>query len=197
MPNWCQNILDVEGPEEDVRNFKQAANGPTQTYNEFGNFSGNSWPVHDDIRLKAIVESMPDPGPTEVFSFHALYPVPDDVRRMPYDSHRARELASLLGREVRGGGHEWENTHWGCKWGAQDAELVSEESAFLQYSFDTPWGPPMEFLEKVSKDWPTLCFTIDYEEPGMGFGGSAEFVEGDVTSSEERSIDWEDESVDE
>tara|TARA_Y100001970_G_scaffold259516_1_gene340565 strand:- start:8637 stop:9239 length:603 start_codon:yes stop_codon:yes gene_type:complete len=197
MPNWCTNTLSVEGPAEDIRRFKVTASGPTQTYNEYSGLNKTNpdkpWPINDDIRLRAIAESLPEPGPVQVFSFHALYPVPDEVRRLPYDNRQAKEVGALIGLTPTYGGHAWENAHWGCKWGASEPELFQEEDSFLQYSFDTPWGPPMEFLEKVSSDWPTLSFSIDYEEAGMGFAGNAEYVAGEVTASEEREIEWEEE----
>jgi hypothetical protein len=91
------------------------------------------------------------------------------------------------------GGYNWESQHWGCKWGASETSLECEEDTFLSYSFSTPWGPPIEFLHKVSKDWPTLSFEIEYEEPGMGFAGRSVFDEGEVSFAEEWEPEYEEE----
>jgi len=193
MPNWCMNKLNISGPERDIHLFKTKANGPVQSYNDYIPRNGGAWPIHDDVRLKALSESLPEPGEPSVLSFHALYPVPDDVRRFPYDDTRAKEVGERVGCVRAYGGYNWEQQHWGCKWGASEPELQCEEDSFLSYSFDTPWGPPMEFLKKVSEDWPTLSFEVEYEEPGMGFAGKTEFENGEITLEEEWEPEYEDE----
>jgi len=196
MPNWCQNTLNISGPAEDIQKLKVTANGPVQSYHNYHGTRGE-WPVHDDVRVKALAESLPEPGPASVFSFHALYPVPDEVRQLPYDSTHAKKVAEQIGRVCAYGGYTWENEHWGCKWGASEPELHQEEDSFLQYSFETPWGPPMDFLKKVSEDWPTLSFEVEYEECGMGFAGKTEFENGEVTSEEEWEPKYEDDEEEE
>jgi len=194
MPNWCMNKLNISGPSEDIQKFKVTANGPVQSYHNYLTHAGNAeWPIHDDVRVKALAESLPEPGESSVFSFHALYPVPNEVRQLPYDCNQARKVAEQIGRVCAYGGYTWESQHWGCKWGASEPDLQCEEDSFLSYAFDTPWGPPMEFLKKVSGDWPTLSFEVEYEEPGMGFAGKSEFYNGEVTSEEEWEPEYEEE----
>ena len=55
----------------------------------------------------------------------------------------------------------------------------------------------MEFLKKVSGDWPTLSFEVEYEECGMGFAGKSEFENGEITSEEEWEPEYEDEEEEE
>mgnify|MGYP001161060330 CR=1 FL=1 len=92
-------------------------------------------------------------------------------------------------------GYEWENSNWGCKWGGSEAELTEREEGMLGYTFSTPWGPPMGFMEKVIKDYPELCFELEYEEPGMAFAGKTEWSGGELTFEEswemEEDSDWE------
>ena len=68
-------------------------------------------------------------------------------------------------------GHDWEVKHWGARWGACDVELVDEGPLYICYQFDTAWGPAVPFIENVCKQWPTLTFILDYDEPGNGFKG--------------------------
>jgi hypothetical protein len=197
MPNWCSNSLSVTGSEDDIRRFKLKANGPEQSYHDY-NAHGVSWPIHDDVRLKALYESMPESGESSVFSFHALFPVPSEVRQLPYDTARAKKLADrlCLTRTHVLGGYDWECANWGVKWGASNPDLQEDEDSFLQYIFDTAWAPPLDFLKKVSKDWPSLTFGLDYEEPGMGFAGEVEIWNGEETSHEERELEDEEEDSD-
>ncbi len=196
MPNWCMNTLNVSGPKDDIAKFKNKAQGPTQTYNDIRE-TQSKWPIHDDVRLKALCESLPEEGPVATFSFHALYPVPEDFRRFPYDCRRAREVGEAVGEPREYGGYTWESNNWGCKWGASESELVEEEDSFLQYVFDTPWGPPSDFLNKVSEDWPSLCFELEYEEPGMGFAGRSEWYDGDFQGEDTWELTHDDEEEDE
>lgn len=176
MPNWCQNYLDITGPPEDVARFIEKAEGPRQNYNEI---SGSVWPLHDDIRVRARISVTPEPGDVSVFSFHSLYPVPDEVMRLPYDDNTAIKIGELLGISVEHGGYRWESNHWGCKWGACDVDISERGEDYVQYMFNTPWGAPMDFFNKVAKDWPTLTFSLTFEEPGMGFAGEATWELGE------------------
>ena len=93
----------------------------------------------------------------EPLNFHSLVPVPDELLKAGYDK----------------AGYDWEKANWGCKWGACNAELVDEEKRWLVYQFDTAWSPPVEFIERAAKLWPTLTFLLEYEELGMCFKGIA------------------------
>ena len=94
-----------------------------------------------------------------VLNFHSLVPVPDEVLKAGYES----------------AGYDWERANWGCKWGADNAQLLDEGGTCLIYEFDTAWSPPMEFLKAVAKQWGALQFVLDYEEAGMGYKGLAKF----------------------
>ena len=192
MPNWCWNKLSISGPQEDIQKFKVTANGPVQSYHDYRSRNGE-WPINDDIRVKALSESLPEPGETTIFSFHALYPVPDEVRQLPYDCSHAKKVAEQLGRACVQGGYGWENANWGCKWGASEPQLEHAEDSLLSYTFDTPWGPPISFLTKVCEDWPTLCFELHYEEAGMGFAGDAEFYDGEFQGENTYEMELEEE----
>jgi hypothetical protein len=193
MPNWCTNTLNVSGPESEVQRFKLKANGPTQSYNDFFAGSKRGWPIHDDIRIKAKVKLLPEEGEPAILSFHALFPVPEDFRRFPYDDARARQIGEAVGEERKSGGYGWEQANWGIKWGATDTELHEDQGTFLQYSFSTPWGPPEEFFNKISEDFPELQFELKYEEGGMGFAGEIVWDNGEQSTNEDWEIEWDEE----
>ena len=61
---------------------------------------------------------------------------------------------------------------WGCKWDALDSEVyVDTDQKFAEYSFNTPWGPPEEWLFVVSKLYPNLEFTLWFDEESHAFRG--------------------------
>ena len=94
-----------------------------------------------------------------VLNFHNLVPVPADVLQAGYEAQ----------------GYDWENNHWGCKWGACHGELIDDNGSEVFYSFDTAWAPPIAFFTALAKSWPARTFILEYEEPGMGFKGLARF----------------------
>jgi len=42
-------------------------------------------------------------------------------------------------------------------------------------NFDTAWGPPIEALKNLAEKFPALTIDLKYFEPGMAFGGVANF----------------------
>jgi len=94
-----------------------------------------------------------------LLNFHSLAPVPEEILGAGYDN----------------AGHLWEAQNWGCKWGASQVRIIDEWDGLVVYEFDTPWSPPIPFLEKVAKQFAGLTFLLDYEEQSMGFKGIAKF----------------------
>lgn len=95
-----------------------------------------------------------EPNP---LNFHGLVPVPEEVLKAGYNS----------------AGYNWEKDNWGCKWGACHTRILEEDVDRIIFDFDTAWSPPVEFMERAAKLWPTLTFILQYEELGMGFKGIA------------------------
>lgn len=191
MPNWCQNTLAIDGKKEDVKRFRLKARGHAQTYNSV-TYSKEAWGGFDDIRIKAMIKTLPEPGEVSDLSFHALFPVPEDIRRFPYDDGQANKVREMLGLPPSIGGYTWESRYWGVKWGASDVDMHDEEG-YLEYSFSTPWGPPIDFLNKIAKDFPELGFRLTYEEHGMGFAGESEWDNGMATGHSDWEIEYSEE----
>jgi len=66
--------------------------------------------------------------------------------------------------------YDWSVSNWGCKWDASVYEYWYEEEAdHLYISFDTAWGPPTVFYDKLGE----MGFEVRafYREEGMGFAG--------------------------
>ena len=75
--------------------------------------------------------------------------------------------------------YKWRLHHWGCKWDIR-AELVDQKEDELDYSFDSPWSPPVEFILNVSTLYKRLNFNLEYDEPGNDFAGKLECAEGQI-----------------
>ena len=136
MPNWCENILVVEGPEAEIAAFKEkAAAAPAEnTTSEVA----------------------------EVLKLENFIPVPADVAEVAYGN----------------GQDDWEIEHWGCTLGAINSAITTELENRVHYVFQTPWTPPLAFMEQVSRDWPSLRLMLGYVETGCGFLGIAKVAAG-------------------
>lgn len=132
MPNWCENVLTIEGPKEQIKRFKNKAKSTKQIKPE-GTETFEEYTLNEDFKLGSII------------------PAPEDIGDNWY---------------------QWNIENYGCKWDCT-GELNHEEETKLEYYFDSPWSPPIEWLVKTSAKFPKLCFTLNYDEPGMGFKGEA------------------------
>lgn len=83
--------------------------------------------------------------------------------------------------------YSWNNANWGTKWEACEPKVTQHSDNFITASFNTAWGPPLPFYDKL-KD---LGFTIKgyYYEPGMAFCGLWDDGEDDYYSIEGNS-EW-------
>lgn len=79
-----------------------------------------------------------------------------------------------------------ELAEWGCKGGAYNAERrptspSQDETGVAEFSFDTPWTPPLEFFHKIARMFPALTFRLEYSPEDREFEGKAEWSGGNLT----------------
>ena len=124
------------------------------------------------FREKAVDHSPWPEDQTETpsrLNLHSLVPIPADVLAAGYAA-----------------GQRWEEANWGCHWGACHVQ-VDESPGRLHYWFDTPWCPPLMWLARVARDWPSLSFSLSYDEPGVCSKGVAS-AQGE--KMQDRCIDY-------
>ncbi len=100
--------------------------------------------------------------------------------------------------------YSWCIANWGTKWDVSESRLHSEDlmpdlvqlasgeeepDGSVEFRFETAWGPPTAAFETVSLDFPELEFTLDYQEPGMGFAGTAKFKNGEHEHEDRDYVD--------
>ena len=206
MPNWCSNSMTIRSKSrKDLEEF--IARASSGEHNFVGPFTQNltkdgeefDWGAFTPIYMEMLMQDddlfRDKSGRKSKLCFHAFVPVPREVMLAPYDERRLEEekekypewfdrFPDLLS------GYQWEHQNWGVKWGANDAEVSQiwedREEFGVDYHFDTPWGPPREFLIRVAKMYPQFSFRLSFEEGGMGFGGMIGFEDGEMTECE----DW-------
>lgn len=122
------------------------------------------------FRRKAVGED------TEL-SLNSFHPMPEELERtVSPSSKRNRTLIRKYGAD---NWYDWCIGNWGTKWDVQ-AVLEDEGADYLEYSFQSAWSPPVEWLKKLAQDYPRLLFRLKYEEDGVGFVGVATAKDGTV-----------------
>jgi hypothetical protein len=78
----------------------------------------------------------------------------------------------------------WCIENWGTKWdlGADDVLMKRENQYKLVFSFETAWSPPVEGVQAISKLFPQLWFTLEYQEDGVCFKGFSDFQNGEIVN---------------
>lgn len=78
--------------------------------------------------------------------------------------------------------YDWRCQNWGVKWDASESGFYKRGDDWV-VSFETPWGPPIEFIKKVSRQFNKMTFELQFaDETQSGYPlGVAIFEDGQET----------------
>ena len=108
------------------------------------------------------------------FSFNGTCPMPKTLR-ITAGTHLSfmEKIKRYINIKLYGhdNWYNWSIANWGTKWDACESYISHDDIDYFAVSFQTAWSPPVQWIDNIMKDFPDLSFTLEYEEPGMGFGG--------------------------
>ncbi len=80
--------------------------------------------------------------------------------------------------------YEWQCINWGVKWDAGESAFYKEKDDWM-ITFQTPWGPPVEFVQALSKEFNKIDFYLQYADENEGYPpvGQAYINDGNVIFS--------------
>jgi hypothetical protein len=177
MPNWVYNGLTIEGNPEQVKSLIVQMNKPfVDSIKPNGDLA---FSIQQRKYVNPIFSFRNIVAPTDMEAYHSV-PVFPEKFSLAFE------------------GNDWynfNNREWGTKWDVAVAEddkypttTIQEaengENYVVYYSFETAWSRPLPAIEKLSSQYPTLLFTLSYEEE-TGWGGEMEFLRGEVISESE------------
>jgi hypothetical protein len=194
MPNWVFNGLTAEGSPEQVTKLIEQMNKPFVMLHD-------SW-NKDTGKMEVKQTTYPNP----VFAFYNIYNhrqagiTDQEYLQQPTRSEKSVndkdwwEDTERLRLEDKSW-YSWNVTNWGTKWDvavSADNEYPDTyietspngENQVAYYNFNTAWSPPMPAIAKLSEQYPSLLFTLSYEEE-QGWGGECEFLRGEMISISE------------
>ena len=182
MPNWCYNYLSAEGSEDEISKLKLQLNRPfTKVHDQWN-------PETNKMEMKEYSYSNP------VFAFHNIYNHKQDGISDEIYNSQADHSVPLQEQLMFAGNnwYDWNVRNWGTKWDVAigdkdeypDTEMTCDDTKFISYQFNTAWSPPLAGIEKLIEQYPSLNFTLSYEEE-TGWGGEISWEEGVLTENTE------------
>jgi hypothetical protein len=184
MPNWCYNTFTIKGSGKEMDKFKSTLySEPKRTivYTKEEIFAIKNNALKELKKSKRAINDMN--------TFIALrklslieYAKSNFALDTDEDGNAYREEDGLLSRfypmpskitleaSANPKWYSWRCDNWGTKWDVTiDGENSSDCEVFL--SFDSAWAPPLAWLKVVAEQYPSLEFSMSFEESGMCFAG--------------------------
>ena len=175
MPNWCYNELEVHG---EVSELQRLVDATKTTYK-------------DD-----------ETGETkETLGLNHLFPCPQELSDTTSgwfsDEQEQKKLKEQQEANIKKYGHkdwyDWCHDNWGTKWGACEFEwtsftyatgTVEADAEYIGAYFQSAWSPAEGLVKEVSKQFPTLVFSLVYTEESHAFAGCSVFRDGKLLAEE-------------
>lgn len=193
MPNWVFNGLTIEGNPSEVNDLVEQMNrpfvSPIEVHN-MGDINPNGFPT----KIEQVTYSKP------VFAFHNIYSYLD--AGITDEEYAKQPMRSELDSNDKGwwadnmrlqaidkSWYSWNTHNWGVKWDVAVSDDNKYPDTYMEgptengnnlvvyYNFQTAWSIPAAAIEKLSSQYPTLLFTLSYEEE-TGWGGEGEWLKG-------------------
>jgi hypothetical protein len=176
MPNWVYNGLTIEGNPNEVDNLVEQMNKP---------FISSIVP-NGDLAFSIDRRKYINP----VFAFHNII--------APTDLEAYNKQPDFQSDKPYAGNdwYSWNCRNWGVKWDVAVAEdekypetymegpVVNGNNKVVYYNFNTAWGIPEQAITNLSAQYPSLLFSLSYQEE-TGWGGECEFLRGVMISQSE------------
>ena len=126
--------------------------------------------IEDEEELKRWKETVE--SKESKFDFNKIVPMPKELLDIDKSKLTKAESKKLIKKYGADHWYRWCVDNWGCKWSVEVGEdEVDDNGDYIQYTFDTAWGPPDEIFYALRKKFPDVSISWFYDEPGMQFAG--------------------------
>jgi hypothetical protein len=129
------------------------------------------------------------------YDLSVLFPIPDELRitamffSTETDDPEYQELLKKYEANKEKYGYttwyDWAIENWGTKWSPRIEEWTindySNGSEIYAY-YETAWSPADGLIREVSKQFPTLLFTVSSDEEGRSFSCVMAFSKGEMVA---------------
>lgn len=183
MPNWVTNRLTISGDKETLDELQAQMATPYET--EHYNYKDNKvvpsitsgefllWNAIRPIDLEAYYERAKREkqieernNPTKPVEDLTPDVVAEKIKKAiadmpPIGSEEFQsDIAGIMAEmQVGMDWYNWNVRNWGTKWELSDVSLDRTDRE-LTYYMESAWSPPVEAINNLAKQYPTLTFTI-------------------------------------
>jgi hypothetical protein len=213
MPNWCQNMLEINGPKSAVAKIASACglydgkfdlNGIVPMPRELQITKGSavSWGLDilygdwkkilntewiRDIFLEITGGYLPDSREDLIYLIEN-----DRSGRLDFvDLREARQAKANVEKFGFMDWYDWSIAHWGTKWNiGKDVHIDNLSECNITLTFDTAWSPPIPVVEALCAQYPEISATLRYIETGCWFAGTVEGADGVISDYPEPDVRW-------
>jgi len=173
MPNWCYNRMSVTGDRDSLIKLTEAITRK-----------------HDSSLAETTM------GVEQVdYDLTVLFPVPEELRisamffNTETDDPEYQELLKKYEANKAKYGHttwyDWCIENWSTKWSPRIEEWTINDypngSEIYAY-YETAWSPADGLIREVSRQFPTLLFTVSSDEEGRSFSCVMAFSKGEMVA---------------
>jgi len=135
------------------------------------------------------------PDEFENFYLRGTVPMPEELvgTTSPTPKGDNEKTLELIKKYGAGNWYDWSIQNWGCKWDTSDSHTPETIDNGMRFRFNTPWGPPDQWVINTIKKFPSLEFTDSWIDDGGGAGIFFVASDNGISHVEEQSIsdhDW-------
>ena len=138
MPNWCDNVVTIEGSPKSIKKLHEAIQNEDDTLS-----LTNCYPVPDVFNDIHSGSRMINGVQVSVWRGEG-----DDA--VPIGDNEFSQMLKLYGVS---NAVDWQYRNWGTKWGDIETRIVEQSDVSLTVAFDTAWGEPFLLLDKICQDF--------------------------------------------
>lgn len=102
------------------------------------------------------------------FTMNKAVPMPKELEDTESpNTESAEKRKKLIEKYGVDNWYDWHCNNWGVKWDASESGFWKDGDDWM-ISFQTPWGPPTEFVKKLSAQFPKITFILQFADEGRG-----------------------------
>jgi hypothetical protein len=164
MPNWCYNNMSVHGDRESLEKLTTAITRKDDDGNEFHDLTV-LFPVPEELQIKSVW-----------FSTESTDPEYLELSKK-YEANKEKYGFQTW--------YDWSIANWGTKWSPRIEEWeishYNDEST-INANYDTAWSPADGLIREVSRQFPTLLFSVTSDEEGGSFACCEAYKNGELVA---------------
>jgi len=156
MPNWIQNTLTIEGPNKDLCECIDLVKGDESPF-DFNKII----PMPEEIRHTV------SPDSSALFYKDKMYRYSDDddvIKEFEVNNNTEEKIEKLINKYGSSNWYEWSISNWGCKWNADEVQILQQNESSIIYSFLTPWSPPIRIIKELIETFQNLSITFKSDD---------------------------------